>query len=256
MQTKTAITTLRGVILFYSAPAFSYLYTWQSHSVHNRSQYTIYSTCMHTRMWIGWLHWFPPPMSVAQSQLLFRIKMSNEEREKKYFYYVACIILVVRWFCFAYSLAPDHCVPLSRTMLTLSLAQCFSCKYFEIFIANCDNIMREASTQFHSNAFIWMENMIIRIFVEAHVGEYISVWRQNQTHYTMCYFTLVDTFHSPDGIHTHTLFLCPVHTYQQAIIFRKHYFIWQRCSNKMTYQNEKQRHQRASTFYVGARWTV
>lgn len=75
-------------------------------------------------MWIGWLHWFPPPMSVAQSQLLFRIKMSNEEREKKYFYYVACIILVVRRFCFAYSLALYRCATVSIP------AHSFTCSVF------------------------------------------------------------------------------------------------------------------------------
>lgn len=183
-----------------------------------------------TRMWIGWLHWFPPPMSVAQSQLLFRIKMSNEEREKKYFYYVACIILVVRWLCFAYSLALYRWA-LSRALLTLSFAQCFSCKYFEIFIANCDNIMREASTQFQC---IHMNGKYDYSYIcrSSCWGVYFSVTTKPNTLHNVLFHT---RWHiSFAGWHTHTHTVCLVHTYQPVIIFRKHYFIWQRCSNKMT----------------------
>lgn len=110
MQTKTAITTLRGVILFYSAPAFPYIHTWQSHSVHNRSQYTY----MHAYTNVNWLASLVSATDVCRSvSAAFSHKNVERRTGEKIFllcrvHHFSGAVVLLRFFTCSLSLC--HCL--------------------------------------------------------------------------------------------------------------------------------------------------
>lgn len=164
-------------------------------------------------MWIGWLHWFPPLMSVVQTQLL-SLALNARSKKKSRGIFMMSRASFQRWPLFFF-----------LSFSFISCAHSVSC--FAIFMACCDNIMA-ASAPCH--CITWMENMIIREYLymlSAHTR-----WNANGEQVKRVYFSNDKTKHITQYAISHSLTHFILAGWYTPI--RKHYFIWQRCSNKTT----------------------